>query len=287
MVDNEAKVVSEARQLSFRRYPIAAVDRVVSILNAFDGKGQLTLRELSQHANLVETTALRYLENLVWHGLVERDELNRYRLGLRIFYLGQCAFGRPDPRKVAAPLLESLVKQFRETVNLAARSGDDLILVEALESTRSIKKGATIGDRDSWHSSALGKAILASLPEDEVREILERRGLPRYTPMTCTTLEALAPHLERIRVIGYAIDDEEGEEGLRCVAAPVFDQRGRPSYAISLSGPTDRFSLEVIDEMGHAIARAAGSLSEQLGYIPGSDGSARPTRSHDSQGGGG
>jgi IclR family acetate operon transcriptional repressor len=250
-----------------RTYSVAAVDRASAIIGVFDGKAEWSLAEIARATGLSEATALRYLASLVRNGLVEREELSgQYRLGLRLFQLGQRALGDPDPRKVALPFMERLLERFEETVNLAMRHGDEIVIIEVIEGTRSIKKGATIGEQDFWHSSALGKSILAFLPKDEVRGIIRRRGAPRYTGTTLTTFKELAGAIERVRELGYAIDDEEAEEGLRCVGAAIFDQRGRPSYAISLSGPANRFTPPVTREMGEEVSSAAASISTKLGY---------------------
>jgi IclR family transcriptional regulator, acetate operon repressor len=251
-----------------KRQSAKAVDRVVGILEAIDGLGAMKLSQIARAAHLTEATALRYLSGLVSHGFVERDEgSGRYRLGIRLFQLGQGALGDRDPRLVALPIMQELRSQFDETVNLAMRLEDDLVLIEALESTRSIKKGARVGESDVWHSSSLGKAILAYLPEQEAIQILERQGHPRTTPRTLNTVEALLRDFELVRERGYAIDDEESEEGLCCVGAPIFDRHRRPSYAISFSGPAYRFSLSSVHEMGRAIKGAAKNISLRVGYI--------------------
>jgi DNA-binding IclR family transcriptional regulator len=248
------------------RYSVAAVDRVAAILDAVDGKGGRTLTEIARAANLSDATALRYLASCVRNDLVERDPENgRYRLGLRMFQLGQRALGDRDPRKAALPFMERLLERFEETVNLAMRNRDDLVLVEVLESTRSIKKGASVGDRDVWHSSALGKAILAFLPPEERAEILGRCGFEGFTAATRRSLEELQPDLERVHELGYAIDEEESEEGLRCVAAPIFDGRDRPSIALSVSGPANRVSPALMLDLGREISSAAASISMRLG----------------------
>lgn len=246
---------------------MAAVDRASAILGVFDGKPARSLAEVARATGLSEATALRYLASLARNGLVERDEVSgQYGLGLRLFQLGARALGDPDPRKVALPFMERLLERFEETVNLAMRHGDEIVIIEVIEGTRSIKKGATIGEQDFWHSSALGKSILTFLPEDEVRGIIRRRGAPGYTRTTLTTFEELASAFERVRQLGYAIDDGETEEGLRCVGAAIFDQRGRPSYSISLSGPANRFTPRVVREMGKEVSSAAASISAKLGY---------------------
>src|SRR5690348_11456316 len=123
------------------RYSLAGIDRAVSVLEALSAEAPLTLGEIARRSGLNETTAFRYLTSLAAHGLAERAEDGRYRLGLRLFRLGQRALAGRDPRSIALPHMERLLERFDETVNLAARNRDELILIEVLESTRSIKKG--------------------------------------------------------------------------------------------------------------------------------------------------
>jgi IclR family acetate operon transcriptional repressor len=251
------------------RYQITAVERAVAVLEAFDTKDPLTQSQIAQAVGLSQSTTLRYLATLCSHGLVERDgETGCYRLGLGLFQLGERALGARDARYVARPVMKSLLERFDETVNLAISQEDALILIDALESTRSIRKGATVGGQDVWHASSLGKAILAFLPEDEMLGVLERHAQARCTGNTLTDLKALVQELARIRDLGYAVDDEESEEGLRCVGAPILDRGGRPSYAISLSGPASRFTPRTIAEMGEATRSAAAMISARLGYAP-------------------
>lgn len=242
------------------RYGVSRVDRVVAVLDSFDGQ-PTGLAEIARRVRLSEATTLRYVSSLVRHGLIERDgDPGRYRLGMRLFRLGQRALdGRHFPA-TALPLMERLRDRFQETVNLAVRHGDELVLIQALESLRSIKKGTRVGGQDPWHASALGKAILALLPEDDARGILRRRGCPRYTPDTRTTWTAMVRDLEQTRERGYAIDRDEVEEGISCVGAAILDERKRPACAISISGPSYRFTSDVFREMGDELKTTASMI---------------------------
>jgi IclR family transcriptional regulator, acetate operon repressor len=249
------------------RYRIDAVDRAIAILEALGQHAPVSQAQLARATNLSEATTFRYLNALGRHDLVERDaDSGRYRPGIRLFQLGQRALANRDPRLIALPTMRQLLEQYGETVNLAMRWGNVLVLIDGLESERSLKRGATVGERDTWHASAVGKAILAHLPELEVRTIVSQFGLAAHTPKTVTGIEALLEECARIRELGYAIDDEEGEHGLRCVGAPIFDRTGEPAYAFSLSGPSARLSLDALTPMGEELAAAAALVSERLGY---------------------
>jgi DNA-binding IclR family transcriptional regulator len=241
------------------------VDRVVAVMRALRPEPQ-SLAELSRATGIDEATMLRYLRSLVSHRFAERDEgSGRYSLGAELIALSRLSARDLVPRRIALPYMERLVERYQETVNLAERRGDQLVVIEVVESPRSIRKGSSQGDPDLWHSSSLGKAILAHLPEHEVARLLEATPTPRLTPRTLVTPAELAEELERIRVRGYAVDDEESEADLRCVGAAIRDVHGRPRLALSVSGLLSRMPEAVLEEMGREVARSAADISRQLG----------------------
>ena len=248
------------------RYSLVGVDRAVAVLDVFDRPASLALVDIARAANLSEATTLRYVSSLAAHGLLERDELGRYRLGLALFRLGERALQAHDPRRLALPVMEELLAEFQETVNLGIGRNDELILIEAVESTHSIRKGAAVGERDHWHASALGKALLAVLPVERRCALLERQERPALTTRTLTEIDDLLAELELVHARGYAVDDEESEEGLRCVGAAIRDHRGAASFALSISGPVNRLDAARMREAGKAVSYAAARLSARLGY---------------------
>ncbi|HEY3182416.1 MAG TPA: IclR family transcriptional regulator [Gaiellaceae bacterium] len=251
-----------------RNFSLSSIDRAMAILDAFDDQPELQLADVARSAHLSEATALRYAASLTTHGFLERDPASgRYRLGLRLFELGQKTLRRRDPRTIALPHMTRLRDRFAETVTLAMRHGDDLVLIEGLESPHSIRKGAQLGGRDCWHASSLGKAVLAHLSQDDARELLERLERPRYTGNTIISVELLLDHLDVVRAQGFAIDELEAEDELRCVGAAILDRHGSPAYAISIAGPASRLTREVAGEMGAAVREAAAAISAALGYL--------------------
>jgi IclR family acetate operon transcriptional repressor len=254
-------------------YSMASVNRIVSVLRALAGEQGLPLVEVARRTGLDEATALRYLRSLDAHELVHRDEgSGRWSLGIELFRLGQQAVGVRGVRKLALPEMERLLEEFEETVNIGHWAGTRLVVIEVVESVLSIRKGATTGEPDVWHASGLGKAILAQMPEEQAVAVLEAHGRPRFTEHTLVGIEDLLAELARVRERGYAIDDEESEVGMRCVAAPIRDQHGQPRYAISISGVAARMPPDVVEQMGEALLGAAGRISAALGFVAQAEG---------------
>jgi IclR family acetate operon transcriptional repressor len=204
---------------------------------------------------------MRYLRQLVEHGWVDRDpRLRTYSLGVRLIEIGHAARVAQPLRRAVLPHMRELVARFNETVNLAVCRSGEVVIIDALESGRSIRRGATIGDRDDWFTSSLGKAILAHLPTERFGEILAERPRERRTPHTLVTEAEIRADAEQTRRRGYAIDDEEAEIGLKCVGVPIRDDHGVYSHALSISGPTSRMNdrLEEIAEALCSVAKALG-----------------------------
>lgn len=245
---------------------LQAVDRVVGLLRVVSSSGG-TLAAVSRAAGMSEATALRYLSSLAHHQLVERDTATRtYRIGPALLQLAYgTAGGGGDLLTVAPPAMRRLLEEFGETVNLGVRSGDALVVVHALESPRPIRKGAAVGDSDHWNCTALGKALLAAMPEEEARGLVHRAPSPRLTERTRLRWQDLADDLADTRRRGYALDDEESAEGLRCVGAAIVDREGVARYAISVSGPADRMSPDTDDAVGERVAAEATAIAHRLG----------------------
>ena len=252
-----------ARPVQERR-SLESVDRTVRVLRAFDAKGGLNLAEIARRSDLSEATALRYLSSLANHGMVLRTPGNRYQLGWELFRLGQLAVENRVPRAVALPIMEQLVDRFNETVNLALRQGDELVIVEVLEGTRTVKKVNEVGQLDPWHASALGKAMLAWMPDEEWRGLVKRNGLTPLTEHSITRMADFERELKDVRRKGVAFDRQETEEGLTCVAAPVMGPGGAPSFALSVSFLTHRLTHGGLDEAASVVREAADELKSRL-----------------------
>lgn len=243
-----------------RDYSVRAVERVCLILSRLqetvDG---ITLNEVISTTGLPKSSAFRYLWTLENNHYIERGDDSLFRLGLA--FLGMQSRHLEILRERAQPILERLRDEFGETANLGLLDRDRVIYIDIVESRRGVRLAAGPGDHDPLHSSALGKAIASRLPKERVREILTATGLPRQTDNTITTVEHFAEELDKVRRLGYAIDDRENEEDGRSVAAPLLATR-LPA-AISVSGPSSRFALPDMKVVAEALIKsAAGMLTE-------------------------
>lgn len=247
------------RNAEDRDYTVRAVERVCSILDllqeSIDG---VSLIDVAQITDLPKSSAFRYLWTLETHRYVERDpETGDYRLGLG--FVGMQSRQLEVLRQHTRPWLEKLRDEFGETLNLGVWDSGSVIYLDIVESLRSVRLAARRGDRDPIHSTALGKAIAAYLPEQRVREVLSQTGMPGRTSNTLTTIDDYIAELARVRRLGYAIDDGENEVDGRCVAVAIPGV-GLPA-ALSLSAPTSRFPLRQVEAVAAALLHAAGSIA--------------------------
>jgi IclR family transcriptional regulator, acetate operon repressor len=244
-------------------YGIRAALRLLDILDFLqDAPDGSALQPLADAVGLHKSTVFRYLSTLAARGYVEHDRATGvYRLG-RAFLPS-----RPLRLEVLAararPLLATLRDRFEETCNLGMLDGNRVAYIEIMESPKAMRLAARKGDRDPIHSTALGKAVAAHLPTEQVRAILAAEGMPRRTSRTITSLDAFLRELAIVREQGFAVDNGENEEDGHCVAVPVSDS-GLP-VAISLSAPAPRFALDQAQQVAAALGATAERLATELG----------------------
>jgi DNA-binding IclR family transcriptional regulator len=247
---------------------VQVLDRALAIIDTLATEREdVSLMQMSGKLGLHKSTAHRLLMILERHRMVEREpNTGRYRLGLRLFELGALAIARFDIRERARPHIERVLFETEETVHLCVLDAGEVLYVDRVEPSRSVRMASKIGRLSPAHCSSVGKAMLAHLPEREVDDIVRQHGLPRMTPHTIVTPADLKADLKAIRERGYAIDNEEAEEGVRCVGAVVLGHDGRPLGAISTSAPSFRLTMERVPAVAAAVCRAAWALSIESGY---------------------
>jgi len=247
------------------------VRKAMEILDCLgEAASPLSASEIGRKLGMSRSTVYRLLATLATGGLVTQDALDteKYRLGFKVLELASKLLDGIEVRHQARAFLRELRDQVNETVHLAIMNGGQVSYVEKVECFQAVRMYSTVGHRGFAHCTALGKAMLAFLPAGEVERILDEHGLPACTPKTLTDREALLRELEQIRQSGYAIDDMENEEGIRCVGAAILDHRGQPVAALSISGPAFRLTVERIHELSVPVKVTALQISRQLGYLP-------------------
>lgn len=249
-------------------YRSQVLDRTFQILDILsaDGMGQ-SITELAEALQLHKSTTHRLIMVLESSRYVEKDaETGKYRLGSRIIELGLSALSRLDLFQVGRPHLRELVAETGETAHIGVLRDGEIVSLLNWESTQTVRTPSTSGTRHPVHCSSLGKAILAfSIPEDLDR-FLHKRNLERYTRNTITSSDLFRKEVDSIRRIGYSIDDEEREDGLRCIGAPVFSSSGDAVAAVSIAGPVFRITRDRTSTLAAAVMKAAESISRSLGY---------------------
>jgi len=228
--------------------------------------GGVNLTDLSQQLGMPAATVHRLLSTFEELDFVEQDaELGLWFVGLKAFTVGNAFLNRRDFVASARPHMHRLVEQCGETVNLGVIDQGEVVFISQVESREVMRMIVRLGSRSPIHASGVGKALLASMPEQQVTRILQQRGLARYTDHTIDSPAPLHAELEQVRQQGYALDDEEHAVGLRCVAAPIFDENGQALAAISLSGPKARIVDNRLSELGNAIRQTAVEITQVLG----------------------
>jgi DNA-binding IclR family transcriptional regulator len=252
-----------------RRDSVQSLERALDLLEALAAGGELGVTELASRTGLVPSTTHRLLHTLAKRGYVSQStDSGRYLLGYKVVEVASGLEQRLARLRVAArPHLEAIQAATSETVNLVVLDADRVVYVDQVEGSRQVRMFTTVGTSVPAHTTGSGKAILAfGQPEAAAALYAGREPLARLTPRTLVTLAALQDDFTRIRRRGYALDNEEHEEGVGCVATAVFDHGGRPCAAISVSGPTARILHAKAADLGALLVEHAAKASAALGY---------------------
>ncbi|SFH24704.1 transcriptional regulator, IclR family [Desulfotomaculum arcticum] len=247
---------------------VQSLDRAFQLIDIIANSPEApTLNTITQLAGLPKPTVYRILSSLESWGYVELSKNKCYKLGVKFLQLGAQMQHELDIRKIAHPYLQELNNITKETIFLGIMYKGRGLYVDKLDGHYSIRLVSQVGSLNYLHSTALGKCLLADMTEGEVDLLLTKYGMPTLTTKTITNKDVLIAQLKNVRENGYAIDDVENEEGVRCVAAPVRDHEGKVVAAISISGPSSRITNESIN--GHlkaVLIESAQKVSASLGY---------------------
>lgn len=246
---------------------VKSIEKALRILNCFsEADFELDLSKIVQKIHLPKTTVYRILSTLEKEGIISQNQENKkYRLGLRLFELGSLVFRKLKLREVALPLMEKLSEESGETVHLGILDKYEVISVEKADSSFSLRSNVYIGKRTPAYCTGVGKALLAFQPLDKIRLFLEQNKLKKYTQNTITDKGKLEKELETVKKRGFAVDNMEHEEGVRCVAAPIRNYEGKVIASISISGPSVRITEEKIPQFVLMVKKTAETISKELG----------------------
>jgi IclR family transcriptional regulator, acetate operon repressor len=241
------------------------LERGLRLLQFFAAAGEATPAEAAKATGLSRSATYRIADRLRGWGFLELNPATEaLRLGSEAVRLGMAALTSLEVTRVAPPHLRKLADQTQETVNLAVVDGDAVVYIHKEEGTLAVKMSAQLGTRRPLHCTALGKAFLAALPPRELDSRLAGLELTRFTARTITDPTVLEAELGRIRTRGYAIDQEEVEDGVYCLGAAVRDHRQLPVAAISVAGPAYRVRAKA-GRTGTLVAETAAAISRRLG----------------------
>ncbi|UWQ91093.1 IclR family transcriptional regulator [Rhodobacteraceae bacterium M382] len=244
---------------------IQSLDRALDVLEQLaHGNGQ-TLTEIATALDQSPATIYRILTTLELRGAAEMDAGDQtWHIGATTFRLGSAFLRKTSVVERARPVMRALMEETGETANLGIEKGSEVLFLSQVETHFSIRAFFPPGTLSPLHASGIGKALLACAPENRI-DSLVKRGLSNFTPHTLTTEHALRRDLSDIRSRGYAVDDEERTEGMRCIAAPILNVYGEAVAGISVSGPTHRVTKPMIADFGARVRDAAESLSQSIG----------------------
>lgn len=247
---------------------VQSIERALDILQVFTHQEhELGIVEICKRSGLSKGTGHRIVYTLIARGFLSQNKQNgKYSLGPRAFEVGSIALSNMEIKKVAQPYLQELREVTGETVHLVVRENMEVLYVDKVESSRTIRMSSFVGQRMPMHCTAVGKVLLAGLPITEVKNICTIKGMPGVTPRTITSFDTLAEELEKVKLQGFALDDEENEEGLRCIAAPIKDHSGDIIAAISISAPVMRLEENMVQETAEQIMKISKEVSFQMGF---------------------
>jgi DNA-binding IclR family transcriptional regulator len=249
--------------------PVKSLTKALNLLKLFTpAKGEWVVREMVEALDYHKSSVQRLVTTLEAEGFLERIDGSRgqFRLGPILLMLGNVASQSIDLRQVARPFLQRLSDETGETSHLCVVDQSQCYYLEKIDSQQAIRISTYVGQRLPLHCSAVGKALMSGMTVEEIDRIIEERGLARFTDNTITDTERLLEELEGIRKKGIAFDNEENDIGLRCLASPVKDSKGRVLAAISFSGPVQRLNIEVLEKYARYVKQAARDVSLKLGY---------------------
>lgn len=246
---------------------IESVAKALTILTLFKiNKPEWGITELARELGMQKSTVYRLLATMQELGFVRKTrEGTNYRLGMRVFELGSVVANTFDLRDIALSYLHKISEQTGETVHLGVLNETEVISIETVDGSNTLKSSILIGKRTPLYCTSVGKAILAFQSPQEQKEIIKKINFIKFTDNTIINPQAFVTELELTRKRGYAVDEMEHEVGVSCIAAPIWDSTGKVLASLSVSGPSIRIAKEKIPELAQLIMKTTKDISKELG----------------------
>lgn len=248
--------------------PVQSAERIFQVMEMLAEHGEMGLMELSAALHLHKSTVHRLLMSLIYMGYARQDEsTQKYMLSYKIVSMAGKVLERTDILQVAKPYMERLSDLSSEAVHLVQREGNNILYIYKIEAkVGTIRMFSHVGMVYPMYCSGVGKAIMATLPEKEVQKIWNESVIEQKTSKTITDYTRMQEVLAEVRRNGYALDEEENEKGVRCIAACLYGHQKDVKYAFSISGPTSRMTKERVKELSVDVLKVREELSRELGY---------------------
>jgi IclR family transcriptional regulator, KDG regulon repressor len=249
-----------------QKYSVPSVDRALAILELLaESQRGYSLSEISRKLGLPKSSIHLLITTLEGKGYLHKNEsTGKYRFGLKLITLSRRAIDNLSLREEARPFLKALMLKTSLTVHMAVLEQGDAVIVEKVEAPGMLRLATSVGGRLGINSSAVGKALLAFLPEQEIARQVEGKRLAKHNDNTIAAPSRMRRELEKIKALGYAFEDEEGEIGFRCLGAPIFDHSNNVVAALSVAGTTSQIPHERADHLGRTVRAVANEISTHL-----------------------
>lgn len=247
---------------------VQSVDRTLSILETLsDYENGLGIKEISELVMLNKSTVHRLLATLIYKGYVKQDkDTNKYMITLKLFELGNKKVAKMNLTSIAQPYLEELMEKTNEVVHLVVRDGNEYIYISKYQPKKPILMSTYIGLRKPLYCTAVGQAIMSQLSEDEIKTIWNTSDIKKYTKNTITDYDMLLKKIEKIKKDGYALDNQEVEDGIRCIGTVLKNYKNEVCGAVSVSGAIISFTDDKIDSFSNMLIECTTKISKELGY---------------------
>jgi DNA-binding IclR family transcriptional regulator len=248
------------------QYPIESVDKALKLLLLLGEQPEIRLSEATRYLGVASSTAHRLLAMLAYRGFVRQDPVSKaYLPGPALTGVAFAIFGRLDIAGTVTPILRSLSERLRETVHVGMLDGAAVRFVAAVEGPTAVRVASRLGRTMPAHCTSTGKAMLAQLPQEELRQLLPEENLERITDRSIGSRTALAAELSRVREQGYAVNREESEEGVASVAVPIPARAPGLRLALNAAAPQHRLSCSQYASVAAVLTKAAKEIGDQLG----------------------